>query len=136
MNAWIKALLNNLDDQLEENQRIAIMEACGENCPFTHLSDERLLDIKRNAKDELEFIEHLSRQWHVQIEGEEIYVVFDTCYCPLVNGDIREASRTLCYCTLGNIKKKFRLGLGRDVDVSMEKTILGGDKECRFKVLV
>lgn len=45
MNAWIKELLNNLDEKLEENKRIAIMKACGEKCPFTHLSDERLLDI-------------------------------------------------------------------------------------------
>ena len=95
-----------------------------------------MLDIKKSAKDELEFIEHLSQQWHVKIEDKEIYVVFDTCYCPLINEDICEASKTLCYCTQGNIKKKFRLGLGRDVDVLMEKTILGGDEECRFKVLL
>ena len=136
MNAWIKGLLNNLDEQLEEDKRIAIMEACGETCPFTHLTDESLLEIKKNSKDEMDFIKHLSHQWHVKIEGDEIYVVFDQCYCPLVNEDVREASKTLCYCTQGNIKKKFRLCLGREVQVSMEKTILGGDEECRFKVLI
>lgn len=136
MNAWIMELLNNLDVQLEENKRIEIMEACGEKCPFTHLTDERLLDIKKDSKDEMEFIEQLSQQWRVKIEGKEIYVVFDKCYCPLVNEDISEASKTLCYCTQGNIKKKFRLGIGREVNVLMEKTILAGDSECRFKVLV
>ena len=136
MNAWIKELLNNLDVQLEENKRIEIMEACGEKCPFTHLTDERLLDIKKDAKDEIDFIKQLSQQWRVKIEGKEIYVVFDKCYCPLVNEDIRDASKTLCYCTQGNIKKKFRLGLDREVNVVMEKTILAGDYECRFKILV
>lgn len=136
MNAWIMELLNNLDVQLEENKRIEIMEACGEKCPFTHLTDERLLDIKKDSKDEMEFIEQLSQQWRVKIEGKEIYVVFDKCYCPLINEDISEASKTLCYCTQGNIKKKFRLGIGREVNVLMEKTILAGDSECRFKVLV
>ncbi len=136
MNAWIRELLNNLDVQLEENKRIEIMEACGEKCPFTHLTDERLLDIKKDSKDEMDFIEQLSQQWRVKIEDKEIYVVFDKCYCPLVNEDISEASKTLCYCTQGNIKKKFRIGLGREVNVLMEKTILAGDSECRFKVLV
>jgi hypothetical protein len=37
---------------------------------------------------------------------------------------------------MGNLKKKFRIGLGRDVDVLMEKTVLAGDDECRFKVMV
>lgn len=136
MNGWIKKLLKNLDEYLDEDKRIEIMEECGEECPFTHLTDERLLDIKNQAKGEVDFIEQLSRQWRLKIEGENIYVVFDKCYCPLVNEDTNEASPTLCYCTQGNIKKKFRLGLGREVKVLMEKTILAGDSECRFRVLV
>lgn len=136
MNAWIKELLNNLDREVEENKRIEIMEACGEKCPFTHLTDEQLLTIKKNARDEKDFIEQLSRKWRVKTEGEEVYVVFDQCYCPFVSDDIRGASKTLCYCTQGNIKKKFRIGLDREVDVFMEKTIFAGDSECRFKVFV
>jgi len=58
------------------------MEACGEKCPFTHLTDKRLLDIKKDSKDEMDFIEQLSRQWRVKIEHKELYVVFDKCYCP------------------------------------------------------
>ncbi|KUO51857.1 MAG: hypothetical protein APF76_15025 [Desulfitibacter sp. BRH_c19] len=136
MNVWIKELLKNLDKNLDETKKTEIMEACGEKCPFTHLTDERLLDIKKESKDEVEFIKQLSQKWRVKIEGNNIYVVFDKCYCPLINEDVNEASKTLCYCTQGNIKKKFRLGLGRDVKVFMEKTILAGDSECRFKVLV
>lgn len=136
MNVWIKELLKNLDKNLDETKRIEIMEACGENCPFTHLTDERLLYIKNESKDEFEFIKQLSQKWRVKIEDNNIYVVFDKCYCPLINENINDASKTLCYCTQGNIKKKFRLGLGRDVEVLMEKTILAGDSECRFKVLV
>ncbi|HZK83704.1 MAG TPA: DUF6144 family protein [Desulfosporosinus sp.] len=136
MNVWIKELLKNLDKNIDEKKRIEIMEACGEKCPFTHLTDEKLLDIKKESENEFDFLEKLSQQWRVKIEGNNIYVVFDKCYCPLINKDISEASKTLCYCTQGNIKKKFRLGLGRDVNVLMEKTILAGDSECRFKVLV
>ncbi len=136
MNVWLKELLKSLDENLDEKTRIVIMEACGEKCPFTHLTDQKLLDIKKESKDEYDFLEKLSQQWRVRIENNNIYVIFDKCYCPLINQDIEGSSKTLCYCTLGNIKKKFRLGLGRDVNVLMEKTILAGDRECRFKVLV
>ncbi len=136
MNVWLKELLKSLDKNLDEKTRIEIMEACGENCPFTHLTDQKLLDIKKESKDEYDFLEKLSQQWRVGIENNNIYVIFDKCYCPLINQDIEGSSKTLCYCTQGNIKKKFRLGLGRDVNVLMEKTILAGDRECRFKVLV
>jgi predicted hydrocarbon binding protein len=136
MNTWLKELLKNMDENLDESTKIKIMEACGEKCPFTHLPDEKLLKIKNESSNSLDFIDRLSKEWRVKTEGKNIYVIFDKCYCPLVNEDISDASKTLCYCTLGNIKKKFRLGLGKDVKVLMEKTILAGDNECRFKILL
>jgi len=136
MNLWIKELLRNLDKNLDETKKVAIMEACGEKCPFTHLPDEKLLEIKKNSTDEGQFIKQLSEKWRVKVEDNKIYVVFDKCYCPLVKEDINGASATLCYCTQGNIKKKFRLGLGREVIKKKKKTILAGDKECRFQVLI
>jgi len=46
MNNWIKHLLINLDENLDEATKISIMESCGEECPFTHLNDERLMEPK------------------------------------------------------------------------------------------
>jgi ribosomal protein S3AE len=40
MNTWVKELLKNLDENIDEATKIKIMEACGEKCPFTHLPDE------------------------------------------------------------------------------------------------
>jgi hypothetical protein len=136
MDSWVKNLLVNLDENLDEATRIKIMEACGEDCPFTHLKDEKLLAIKKSSEDESDFLQKLSKEWRVKFENGNIYVVFDKCYCPLVNENLEGASKTLCYCTMGNLKKKFRIGLGRDLDIVMEKTILAGDGECRFRVMV
>ncbi len=136
MNVWIKDLLKSLDDNLDDKTKIKVMETCGENCPFTHLTDERLLAIKDSSSDEADLLEKLSQQWRVKIEDDDIYVVFDQCYCPLVNENLEDASPTLCYCTMGNLKKKFRIALDRDVDILMERTVLSGDDECRFKILL
>lgn len=134
INIWIKQLLKNLDEHVDEATRKRIMESCGEKCPFTHLPDDKLNKIKENSQSEEEFLEHLCFQWRLKKEDGEYFVVFDQCYCPLVNEDIQGVSKTLCSCTLGNIKRKFAIGLGREVDVLMEKSILAGDNECRFHI--
>jgi len=67
-------------------------------------------------------------------ENGQYYIIFDQCYCPLVNENLEGTSQTLCFCTLGNIKRKFKIGLGREVRVEMQKTILAGDTECRFYI--
>jgi len=134
MTIWIKELLKNIDLYVDESTREKILGACGEKCPFTHLTDAKLLEIKNASDNDTEFLGHLCRQWRMKYENGQYYVVFDQCYCPLVNEDIEGASRTLCYCTLGNLKRKFRIGLDQDVEVEMLKTILAGDDECRFLI--
>jgi hypothetical protein len=134
MNIWIKELLKNLDEKVDEPTRKSIMGACGEKCPFTHLPDEKLLEFKKKSKNETEFLNNLCKHWHLKNQDGRYYVIFDQCYCPLVNENIEGASQTLCFCTLGNIKRKFKIGLERDVRVEMQKTILAGDNECRFYI--
>lgn len=134
MSVWIKELLKNLDEKVDTPTRKSILGACGEKCPFTHLPDDKLLKIKSDSKDENEFLEKLSDQWRLKNENDKYYVIFDKCYCPLVNEDLEGTSQSLCFCTLGNIKRKFKIGLGREVVVEMQKTILAGDDECRFYI--
>lgn len=136
MNAWIKQLLKSLDEYVEEPTRKKIMASCGKICPFTHLPDDKLKEIKMSTQSEEEFLAALCSQWRLKNEAGEYFVVFDQCYCPLVNEDIKGASKTLCSCTLGNLKHKFAIGLGRQVDVIMEKSILAGDNECRFHIQI
>lgn len=134
MDIWVKALLNGIDEILDEKQKKSILEKCGATCPFTHLPDEKLLELKKQSCHEREFLDLLCEHWRMEKKGAAYHVVFDQCYCPLVNKNLQGASKTLCYCTMGNIKHKFKIGTGRDVDVVMEKTILAGDEECRFSI--
>ena len=136
MSVWIKELLKSLDKYLDEPTRKKIMGACGEKCPFTHLPDDKLIVLKNASEKEDEFLKALCQQWYLKNENGKYFVVFDQCYCPLVNEDIKGVSKTMCYCTLGNIKRKFAIGLGREVDVIMKSTILAGDKECRFSIKI
>jgi hypothetical protein len=134
MTTWVKELLKNLDKHVDEITKEKILGACGEKCPFTHLTDEKLLKIKHNSSNDIDFLNNLCNQWHMVNEDGQFYVVFDQCYCPLVNEDLQGASKSLCYCTLGNLKRKFNMGLDQKVEVNMLKSILAGDDECRFHV--
>ncbi|NIP26674.1 MAG: hypothetical protein GWN55_06520 [Phycisphaerae bacterium] len=133
---WVKELLKGLDSQVDENAKKTIMAACGEKCPFTHLTDSRLMEIRNKSESEREFLANLCNEWRLRNEKGQHFVVFDQCYCPLVNEDLKGASKTLCYCTEGNLKHKFRLALGREVEVETQKTILRGHDECRFLIKV
>ncbi len=134
MTIWIKELLKNLDMHADEGARKSIMGACGEKCPFTHLTDDKLLEIKKESQSETVFLENLCKHWHLKNENGQYFVVFDQCYCPLVNENLEGVSKTLCFCTLGNIKRKFKIGLGKEVEVELQKSILSGDDECRFLI--
>lgn len=131
---WVKELLRNLDQHVDDETKKKILGACGEKCPFTHLTDEKLLEIKSNSANDTDFLNNLCKEWRMVKEGGEYYVVFDQCYCPLVNDDLQGTSESLCLCTLGNLEKKFAIGLEQEATVHMLKTILKGDSECRFHI--
>ncbi|QEN08170.1 hypothetical protein EXM22_09290 [Oceanispirochaeta crateris] len=134
MNHWIKELLINLDDHVDDISKQKILEKCGPHCPFSHLPNEKILELRHQSKNEEDFLDKLIDVWHLKKENNQHYVVFDQCYCPLVNNDIQNSSKTMCYCTLGNLKHKFKISLGREVEVQILKTVLNGDDECRFKI--
>jgi predicted hydrocarbon binding protein len=136
MEHWIKELLINLDSSVDEETKQNIMEKCGPKCPFSHMPNDELMKLRKECKTEKEFLEKLCEKWRLKLEDNEYYVVFDKCYCPLMQNNLENASKTICYCTLGNLKHKFKISLGREVEVEMLKTVLAGDKECRFKIKV
>ena len=134
MDTWIQELLINMDVFVDEASKRKILERCGPKCPFSHMPNEKLLELRDALQDEQEFLSRLSDVWHFRREDNQYFVIFDRCYCPLVNGDTANASKSMCYCTLGSIKHKFAISLGRDVEVAMLKTVLNGDDECRFRI--
>lgn len=133
---WIKELLTGLDDSVDEKTKQAILEKCGTKCPFSHMPDDKLLELREEVATEQEFLKKLCEIWRLKKENNQYFVVFDQCYCPLVNKNKQNSSKTMCYCTLGSLKHKFRISLGRDIEVKMQKTILAGAEECKFEIII
>lgn len=130
---WVQNILKAIESQCSEEQARKIMTNCGEHCPFSHMPDEELLELKEQSSSEKELLDLLTEYWRLHRDGEKYYIIFDQCFCPMV---MENTSSVLCFCTLGSLKKKFKLALDRDVDITMETTILRGDPRCRFQIHV
>jgi predicted hydrocarbon binding protein len=131
---WIKALTESLDTQLDEKAREKILENCGRNCISSSFV-ARGKALKKSAKNTDDFLDKLSQKWkHLQRDGNNIYVVYEKCYCPLVKDYPDKLSPTFCNCSKGWIKELFESALEKPITVKLEKSIKQGDKICRFSV--
>ncbi|MEA1994160.1 MAG: hypothetical protein U9N35_07210 [Euryarchaeota archaeon] len=83
---WIKSLMDNLDEHVDEKTKIKVLENCGRACiPSSFL--KKVQKCKKNAKDTSEFLDNLQHIWNnQQRDGDDIYVVYKKCYCLLVRG--------------------------------------------------
>jgi predicted hydrocarbon binding protein len=134
LHKWIESLMDNLDEHVDERTRVEVLENCGRSCiPQSFIKKAK--DCKSESKDVKDFLNRLTKVWHhLQIEVEDVFVVYEKCYCPLVKDYDQKLSPSFCNCSRGWIKELFESALGRPIDVKLEKSIRLGDNICKFKV--
>jgi predicted hydrocarbon binding protein len=131
---WIKSLLTALETELDEKTRAKILENCGRNC-ITQSFILRAKACKKDAKNQKEFLDKLGKVWKsLRLEGDNVYVVYEKCYCQIVKEYPEKLSPTWCNCSQGWIKELFESSLGKPVEVKLEKSIKQGDNICKFRV--
>jgi len=133
---WIKSLTESLDSQCKPELRAKILESCGRNCiPRSFIKRAQIL--KKESKDMNDFLEKLGKKWkHMQRDNDNVYIVYEKCYCPLVKDYPEKLSPTWCNCSRGWIKELFESALERPVEVKLEKSIKQGDSLCKFELLL
>jgi len=131
---WIRALIESLDTQADEKTKEKILENCGRNCiPRSFI--EKVKALKENTKNTDDFLDKLGQTWkHLQRNGDNIHVVYNKCYCPLVKDYSERLSPTFCNCSKGWIKEVFESALEKPIAVELEKSIKQGDRVCKFNV--
>jgi predicted hydrocarbon binding protein len=133
---WIKSLVQSLDENVDEETRTKILERCGRNCISRNMI-ARTKKIRTNSKDIGEFLVKLSKNWkHLKLDGNEIHVEYEKCYCPLVRDYHENLPVTFCNCSRGWLKELFESALEKPVKVKLEKSIKRGDNICRFRVVL
>jgi predicted hydrocarbon binding protein len=114
-----------------------ILEQCGRQCQSqSFIKKAKGIYEKSNGIDD--FLEKLGRVYkHLEREGDKIYIVYPKCYCSQVNKiPKRKLSGTYCNCSRGWAKTLFEGALSRPVEVVKEKSIINGDSECKFRIIV
>jgi len=134
MHRWIAALMDNLDAQVDEQTGASVLENCGRACiPRSFV--EKAVACRRRTEDLDGFLNELGKIWsHLHRDGDNVYVVYDACYCSLVKGYPGQLSPIFCNCSRGWIKELFEKALERPVEVELEQSIKQGDPVCKFLV--
>jgi predicted hydrocarbon binding protein len=134
---WITQLIAGLDEKVDEKTRIAILEQCGRQCQTQSLI-QKARKIYENSRNTEEFLEKFGKTYrHLHREGDRVYIIYPRCYCSQVNKLPKgRLSGTYCNCSRGWAKALFEGAMGRPVEVLMEKSIISGDDQCRFRIVL
>ncbi len=134
---WVVTLIDGLDKHVDEETRSRILEQCGRQCQSQSFI-RKARAIYKKSHDVPDFLEKLGRVYkHLHLEGDRVYVVYPRCYCSRVNKIHKgKVSATYCKCSLGWSKALFEGALERPVEVKMEKSIINGDRECKFRIIL
>lgn len=134
---WIATLMDGLDKNVDEKTLAMILEQCGHQCQSQSFV-KKARNIYQKSKSIDEFLEKLGQVYkHLHREGDRVYIVYPRCYCSQVNKIPKgKLSGIYCNCSRGWAKALFEGALGRPVEVIMEKSIISGDDECKFRVML
>jgi len=134
---WITTLMEGLNRNVDEKAIAKILEQCGRQCQSQSFI-KKARSIYQKSKSTEEFLEKLGKIYkHLHRKDKEIYIVYPKCYCSQVNKIPKgKLPGVYCNCSRGWAKALFEGALGRPVEVIKEKSIISGDSECRFRIML
>jgi len=137
MERWITQLIAGLDEYADEETRVKLLEQCGRQCQSESFI-KKARSLYEKSKNIDEFLDNLGQVYkNLHREGDKVYIIYPKCYCSHVNKIPRgRLSATYCNCSRGWAKALFEGALGRPVEVGMEESIVKGDKQCKFRIVL
>ena len=134
---WITNLIDGLNENVDEKTIVKMLEQCGRQCQSQSFI-KKAKEIYKKSKNADDFSEKLGRVYkHLHREGDRVYLMYPKCYCSQVNKIPKgKLSGTYCNCSRGWAKALFEGAIGRPVEVIMEKSIINGDNQCKFRVIL
>lgn len=82
---WITALMDGLNQNVDEKTLAVILEQCGGQCQSQRFV-KKARDIYQKSRSTDEFLKRLEQTYkHLHREGGKVYIVYPKCYCSQVN---------------------------------------------------
>jgi predicted hydrocarbon binding protein len=134
---WIVNLIAGLDKYVDEEARLKVLEECGRACQSSSFINKAKA-IYKKSKDLDDFLDKLGDVYkHLHREADKVYVIYPKCYCSQVKKIPKgKLSGTYCNCSIGWAKALFEGALERPVEVIMKESIINGDKQCKFQIIL
>ena len=134
---WITNLMDGLDNNVDKETIIKILEQCGRQCQSQSFI-KKAKAIYEKSKNTDDFLNKLAQVYkHMHREGNKVYIVYPKCYCSQVNKIPKgKLSGTYCNCSRGWAKALFEGATGKPVEVNMKKSIINGEDQCKFEVIL
>lgn len=133
---WITRLMENLEENFSEDERIKLMEECGRDCARSGAVQA----LKKASGGDFNKAISTLKTWlgeeNVNKDGNTVKLVYTKCYCHLLEKGPDKMPHTYCYCSVGWIKEMFESVTGKPVEVKIHETVKRGGKQCRFTVKV
>jgi hypothetical protein len=148
---WIKALMEHMDDALDDQTKKKLMQACGRSCCINAFGvAPKIKPTREEAERYVKLLE--AGGYKVQREGGKITIIFNWgrthqnpwglimsdgyCMCPLLEKQTVEVSPTFCQCSTGYVKELFERNTGWTTTVELLDSLKMGGKDCIFKVIM
>lgn len=135
LHGWLSSLMSGMDKNLETEKKIALLEGCGRACASRHA-----LQAALRCKGDLEGWLDQLRKWvgaaNVTRDGNKVGVVYDKCFCVLVQNLPPLNTATFCNCSRGWLSEVFSAVLEKPVAVELKDSIMMGGKRCHFIITV
>ena len=134
---WIAGLIAALDKHVDEETQAKILEQCGRQCQSESFVKKarKIYEKSENVDEFLKKFKQVYKNLHRK--GDTVYIIYPKCYCLNVNKiPPGKLSATYCNCSRGWAKALFEGALGKPVDVVMEESIVNGDEQCKFRIVL
>ena len=133
---WIETLMESMEKYLDEDTRKKVMQHCGRFCARAHAL-EMFQDLKSKTESLDDFLEKLNSaikgvNWS-KVDDNTLTVEYEKCFCPLHQTGLVESS-TQCNCSTGWLKENMEDYFEKEVEVTLEHSVLKGYPTCKFTI--
>ncbi|MBU5437317.1 hypothetical protein KQI42_04810 [Tissierella sp. MSJ-40] len=133
---YIRNILCELENQLDEEAIGMIMKPCGHLC----ISNKTINEAKKlyETSETIEEFLVLLNKNHIgggelHMDNGNIIGVYNKCYCGIAKS-VKDMHPTYCNCSAGWFEKLFESVFKKSVEVKKLQTILGGSDKCIFEI--
>lgn len=133
---WVKSAMGRMESRFDSET----IKKIRMNCQCGYGMEEKLalvMELKSAAADIEEFAgSEKAKAAGLFCRDGELFLQFEFCPCPMLEGVEKLETNTWCQCTTGYSKVLFEKAFACKVDVELLKSIKMGDRICLMKIIL